>query len=340
MLDKVGPQRNSNGQLIGCRYMFNGINNQYDPSTIKIEDGKVIDAVNVYFDNANAVIRRLGYSRLYSGDYKYAWNNDTKSCAYMVKDFSIYLFDGVNAPYPVATITNNILPMEFLQINDIVVYSNTVDFGILGGVNNQKKTYSPDFKINTFAGRCLEYYHGRLYLSVNNTLYCTDTFDIEHMDIRKNHVATFPHTITMCKRVVDGLWIGTEKYVYFLQGDDIIETSSPYNDMKGGFTQHQIIKASVLYGTACKVNSEFLPEAQCTDHLVVFLTSEGICSGGNTGKFMNHSFNEVSFDTGVNGTATIVYIDGTAQYIVSFDMDAGYYFNPYINELTLNVTEM
>lgn len=323
-----GVQRDWQNKLTGCQYIFSGMNNIIDPTNLDLEAGKVVDGINVDFDNTNSANTRSGYTRKYTGTFHSGWGNDTKSLAYMVKDGWIYEFDGTQAPYALIQVSNNDR-MEFCQVNDVVAYSNGTDFGIIGGVDNQRGLYSPDFKRATIGGRCLEFYNGRLYFARNNSLYCTDVFDVEHVDVRFARIATFQHRITMCKRVEDGIWVGTEKYVYFLRGDDIRE---------GGFQQDIVAKAGVVYGTACKTNAEYLPEAGNTNNVVIFLTTSGICSGGNGGKYLNHSFNEMSFDVGTSGTATIKTDHGISQYIVCVDMDSGYEYNPYAYDMSFPIT--
>ncbi len=331
MISKAGVQRDYKGTLTGCAYAFGGINNIIDPSNIDIDQGKVVDAINIDFDNTNSASRRYGYSRFYApltGYFHSGWSNDAKTVAYMVKDEWIYELDiDDTLPLAIIEVTPN-LRMEFVQVNDVIAYSNGVDFGIIGGSSSQTRTYSPEFKAATKGGRCLEFYNGRLYFARGNSLYCTSTFDIEHVDVRFTRVATFQNTITMCKRVEDGLWLGTERYVYFLRGDDLQE---------GGFEQIIVAKAGVVYGTACKTNAEYIPEAQATNNVVIFLSSAGICSGSNSGKYINHSFNEVTFDTGVSGTATIRTEHGISQYVVCFDTDANYEFNPYSFDIPIDV---
>jgi hypothetical protein len=328
--NKSGVQRDWQGKLTGCQYVFNGINNIIDPLNLNIDEGDVVDGINVVFDNTKSVARRTGYATVYSGDYHSGWSNDNKTLAYMVSGTNVYEYDGTSAPYIVYTGLTSTNRMEFCQVNDVVAFSNGVDFGIIGGNYTQISTYSPEFKRTTTGGRCLEFYNGRLYFSKYNTLYCTDTFDVERVDIRFTEVATFQHNITMCKRVEDGLWVGTEKYVYFLRGDDVRES---------GFEQIIAAKAGVVYGTACKTNAEYLPDSQNVNNVVIFLTSQGICSGGNGGKYLNHSFNEVSFDTGTTGTATIKYERGTSVYVVTFDVDSQYEYNLYNSGIPVEVNE-
>ena len=327
MANKSGVTRDYYNKLTGCAYSFSGINNIIDPSNLDLSTGRVADAINVDFDNTNSASRRDGFSLAYSGSFHSAWNNEQKTTAYMISGGWIYEFDGTSAPYPIIELSND-QTCEFCQVNDIVVYSNGTDFGVIGGNNRQQRTYSEEFKAATLGGRCLEFYNGRLYFSRNGSLHCTDTFDVEHVDVRFNHVATFPHSITMCKRVEDGLWVGTEKYVYFLKGDDIREQ---------GFEQIIAAKAGVVYGSAVKTNAEYIPEAKATNNLVLFLTTQGICSGGNSGSFVNHSFNEVSFDVGAKGSATLHNKAGASYYIVSFDVDSKYEYNPYTHSIDIEV---
>jgi hypothetical protein len=325
--NKSGIQRDWKNNLTGCQYIFDGINNIIDPTNLDLESGALVDAINVDLDNTNSANRRNGYVKTFAGTYHSGWSNDSKSIAYMVSNGWIYEFDGVTTPYPIIQVTSN-NRMEFVQVNDVVVYSNGSDFGVIGNSSQQIALYSEEFKTQTLGGRTLEFYNGRLYYSRDNSLYCSDVFDVEHTDVRYNRVATFPHVVTMCKRVEDGLWIGTEKYVYFLKGDDIRE---------GGFEQIVVSKAGVVYGTACKTNAEYIPEAQATNNVVVFLTTAGICSGGNGGKYTNHSFNTVTFDVGSTGTATIRNEHGISQYLACFDVDSGYEYNTYQSDITVDV---
>ena len=330
MAKQIGVQRDWQNKLTGCQYVFAGMNNIIDPTNLDLETGKVVDGINVDFDNTNSANTRTGYTRRFAGTFHSGWNNDTKTLAYMVKDGWIYEFDGTAAPYALIPVTTNDR-MEFCQVNDVIAYSNGTDFGVIGGVNNQRGLYSPEFKQATIGGRCLEFFNGKLYFARSNNLYCTDTFDVEHVDVRFSHVATFQHTITMCKRVEDGIWVGTEKYVYFLNK---IKT---YIGEDNGFAQVIVAKAGVVYGTAGKTNAEYVPEAGNTNNVVIFLTTSGICSGGNGSKYTNHSFNEMSFDVGTSGTATIKTDHGISQYIVCVNMDSGYEYNPYSYDIPTSV---
>ena len=326
----IGIQRDWKQQLTGCYYSFGGINNIIDPSNIDIDKGELADAINTDLDNTNSASRRSGFSRVNSSTFHSGWSNEAKTLAYMVFNSVLYEWDGDTAPYPIVTLTKDD-SCEFAQINDVVVYSNGTDFGVIGGNDNQTGLYSKEFKVQTTGGRCLEFYNGRLYLAKGESLHCTDTFDVEHTDTRFNRVATFPHKITMCKRVEDGLWIGTEKYIYFLHGDDLRE---------GGFEQIIVAKAGVVYGTASKTNAEYVPELQANNNVVIFLSTNGICAGGSGGKYLNLSFNTVSFDAGISGTATIRTENGISQYIVCFDTDSSTEFNPYSHGITLDINTL
>jgi len=327
---KAGIQRDWQQKLTGCQYAFAGIDNITDPSNLDISQGKVVDGFNAYFDNTNSAKRRAGYILRQPGKYHSGWNNDLKTIAYMIKDEFIYAFDG-STPYVVAAITMGHLRMEFCQVNNVVAYSNTVDFGIIGGSNTQQGIYSQLYKRPVLGGRTLEFYNGRLYFSRGNNLYCTDTFDVEHVDVRHARVATFPHTITMCRRVEDGLVVGTEKFIYFLSGNDILDA---------GFEQITIAQAGVIYGTSCRINAEYVPESQARDTLVIFLSTAGICTAAPGGHYVNHSFKEVSFDIGSEGTALVRNERGVVLYTVCFDLDSSFDYNPYKYSIALDINQL
>ena len=92
--NRSGVQRDFRGGLVGCQYIFSGMNNIIDPTNLDLEAGKVVDAVNVDFDNTNSANRRTGYKKKYSGAYHSAWSNDTKTKAYLVLNSYIYEYDG------------------------------------------------------------------------------------------------------------------------------------------------------------------------------------------------------------------------------------------------------
>lgn len=332
--NEPGFKKDSQGKIERATFNFAGMNNIIDPADIDISKGEVIDGLNVDFNTMNNVSVRDGYSQVTSGTFYHSgWNNITRTRAYFVSNSIIYEWDGVNPPIALLTLSNN-NQVEFCQVNNAVAYSNGVDFGIFGDNFTQTRTYSSQFKAATLGGRCLEFYNGRLYFSRVNSLYCTDTFDVQHVDVRWNRVAIFPHAITMCKFVDDGLVIGTTEYLYFLKGDDILTGGMAYTS-RAGFKEHILAKAGVIYGSVVKINSEYMPEAQGIESLVVFLTTKGICSVANDGKYMNHSYNTVSFDVGQWSTGFVRIVEGSPYYTVCFKQDSEIDYTPY--SITSNI---
>lgn len=171
------------------------------------------------------------------------------------------------------------------------------------------------FKDTPSAGTCLEYFNGRLYFAINNFVFCTKAFDIEHTDIRYMVVAGFPSKVTGIGRVNDGLYIGTATDTYFLKG------TSPMPE-DGGFVQTHISKYGMVYGTICRFQADLVPEAKSKDTVVLWTNTLGVFSGSDGGNYTCLSLNQISMPVGSTGAATIIERNGIYQYIVNFDYSA------------------
>lgn len=313
---KAKIHRDYKEQLTGASYMFAGLNTIIDPYNLPIDKGWLPVANNVDIDNSNSVSRRNGYTqKIASTNCHSGWSNN--DIALFVKDGTLVSFNG--ATTNLVDIVNGNLHMWYTQVNDVIVYSNGIDWGIIGGVNKQETTYSPDFKINTEFGTNLEFYNGRVYHAKQNSVYCTDVFDIEHSDLRHQNIATFKDKITMIRRVEDGLYIGTESMTFFLKGNDIVD---------GGFSQLIIADYGVVLGTDISTNGEYFPNSKSNNQIAVWTSERGICSGGANGNFVNHSITTISVPECTQGAALLRDIGGFRQYITTLTGSTDEY-NPY-----------
>lgn len=313
---KAHVNRDYKDALTGASYMFFGLNNVLDPYNLPIEKGWVPRAENVDIDNTNSISRRVGYtSKISTTSAHSGWSNNVD--AYYVDDAFLKSFND-NTSSTIDILTSS-ARMWYVQANDVVVYSNGTDSGMIGGTFTQTATYSPDFKISTSLGTNLEFYNGRVYHAKNNSVYCTDIFDIEHSDVRHQHVATFKDKVTMIRRVEDGLYIGTLGWTYFLAGNDIIE---------GGFEQQTIADYGVILGTDVSSTGDFFPESKARNQIVIWTSTRGICTGGASANFINHSIGIVSIPEVNQGAGLLRDINGIRQYIVTLIGDPTEY-NPY-----------
>ena len=293
--------------LTGATYMFSGLNNMIDPYNLPIDKGQLPKAENVDINNTNSISRRSGYlNKISTTSAHSGWSNG--STALYVDGGYLKSFNGTSST-TIDIVTPN-KKMYYVDANDVIVYSNGIESGFIGGSFTQTTTYSKDFKEPTKLGILLCFYNGRIYHAKENTLFCTDSFDIEHADVRQQKVATFADAITMIRRVNSGLFVGTEKQVIFLKGTDAVS---------GGFDL--IIKANygVVLGSDSAITTEYLSEGQGVGEAVIFTTTEGVCIGTDSGSFKNHSIATLSIPSSYSSASMIRDINGFKQYIVSLN---------------------
>lgn len=313
-----------NGTLSGATYAFAGINNVLDPYNLPIEKGQLVSASNLDIDNTNSISTRRGYSSIVakSGIHS-GWDNGNRSF-YVDGE---YLKEFVSSTdIRVIDIVTVGLRMYYTAVNDVILYSNGIEHGFIGGENKQSRTYSEYFKEDTVFGTHLEFYNGRVYHAKNNSLFCTDTFDAEHTDKRFSDVLTLRSKITMVRRVLDGLFVGSENQIHFLQGKDILE---------GGFDLKILADYGVINGSDVCSTGEYFPKSESTGEICLFMTQKGICTGGVNGKFINHSVGIYSPPAAKDSTAKFVKKNGVTQYICTLFTNTNIPENGYINNAGL-----
>jgi len=310
---------------ITSTFTFGGMDSVGDPANVGVPDTSLrvqdraytacVDLVNFDVDNDFNAIRREGSSQIVAADVTSAWSDGDQ--AICISNSVLNTFDGAvlapsgNSPTLGAT--------EFVQVNDVVVFSDNATIGhICDGVTTiisspseaidlldletwVKLTYPEAaiseasegnlgidaFKLTTFAGKCLEFFNGALYLAVDNFIFCTKTFNIESMDIRYNVVAGFNAPVTMIKGVADGLFVGTEKGTYFLAGSRVHVQDESTISVSRGFTQKKILPFGVIYGSAVTVSADKVELLKTGDLAVTWMTSNGVYAGGTGGKYVN-----------------------------------------------------
>jgi hypothetical protein len=339
-------------------FAFGGMDNVSDAAGVGVPEAtsrnpvysQCVDIVNCTVDNDLRAVSRDGSSLITAANVTSGWSNGTES--FCVTNLLLHTFDGANLN-PIGNSPAMLAAVEFCQVNDVTAFSDVNTIGVLqdgipytittpaeaedildletwvkltypAGAAEPASNFELDaFKVATYAGRCLEFFNGALYLAASLTVdertihfvFCTKTFNIEKMDIRYNVVAGFASPVTMIKGTNDGLLIGTEKGAYFLEGDGV-KGSGP--DVRG-FEQRQILPFPVIYNSAVGVSGDKAAPLGMGDKAAVFLTPDGIYAAGAGGKYKNLSENRVTIPTGTY-VAAMVQQHGTAwHYIVSID---------------------
>jgi hypothetical protein len=287
---------------------FRGINNV--SNGINLETDELTEAKNVDIDNEGRAKRRDGYTRKFvpSGKLHSLWSND-RLCLFI---------DGttlkrLNADYTATTIRTGVtnLPMEFLDVNENVYYSSASVNGYIDTLfaDNQYTDPGINFKVKPMPGQHIEYYNGRIYIARNETIWFTDAYAYERIDMRFNAIK-MKDEVTMLKAVDDGLYVSVgdindRSSVIFLSG------STP-EDM----TSREVANYGAIEGTAVKPKSAFVGDG-ANGKTVLWVSRKGVCLGGNGGNFTNLTAARYEVPRNRYGSGLFRIINGVPQYISS-----------------------
>lgn len=303
----MGIIKDGYNKIVAVEYKANTLNNVNDVSMLNLDAGECSQLLNVDIVDDGAVQRRKGYTSILAGNIHSGWSSPTKGIAYFVQDSILYSFNGTTKTAVVALSNNG--RCVFCEVNDVIVYSNATDYGVVENNANATLTVPTEaFKMSPVAGQCLEFYNGRVYIGSGNIVYCTDPFNLEQMDERTCVVMETASKITMVRRTDDGLFIGTEKEIFFLKGTD---------QQESGFEQISVAAYGCIYGTDCFINGEYLKDGSIAGTAVVFSSSRGICIGSNGGAFRNVSQTYYTPNFGSEGTAIVRFKDSQIHYLAN-----------------------
>lgn len=326
------------------RFSFAGMNTLADPASFDPKKGQCVDICNCDLDDEHNAIRRDGFNLVVAGDITSCWTSKD-DVTYCVSGGHLCTFNGLIVT-ALTTAFTVLAACEFEQVNDVVAFSDNEKIGIIDGGTVTRIDKASDwvdveqleswvsanypadpataasnfevdaFKLATLAGKCLHHFGGALYLAIDNFVYATKTHNIEHMDIRYNVVAGFADPVTMIHHGTNGLFVGTEKATYFLEGGGIVVDES--GKVQAGFSQVQVTPYGAIYGTAVQVHAGLIPQLQAAGMAVLWSTRVGVYAGLPGGVAINLSADKVTLPDVAAGVALHKVLNGTNQYIVCF----------------------
>lgn len=298
-------------------FPFVTMNNVTDPADLDPAKGEAVLLQNVDMDAGGGIAQRLGRTSVLSGNYRCGWSDGSK--AFLVKGSGIYAFDGT-AEALVTTLSSSTLPVDFEAVNDVVVYSNGVDFGVIeNGVAYPRPIPAEPFKEAMMPGSILAFLSPTLLVARGNVLYRSDPFRTDQMDERHNVKAVFRDEIRLVLPVDDGCYVVTANEIWWLGGT---------NDE--GADQKLLASYGGARGTGVITSSDKVKALQMVGRVALWASAQGICAGGNGGNFVNLSAGKVSIDCGESGAAMLREQGGLTHY-VSCIATAATPYNQYVS---------
>jgi hypothetical protein len=286
---------------------FRGINNIED--AINLETDELSEASNIAIDNRGKAKRRDGYTKKFtpSGVLHSMWSND-RICLFV---------DGTSlkqllTDYTANTINSSVssLPMDYVDVNENVYYTSAGANGyVQNGADVQFSDPGLNYKVKPPYGQHIENFNGRNYIAQNHTIWITDAFAYDRVDMRSGFLS-MKDEVTMIKAVDNGIYISIgdiddRSAIVFLGG------TGPED-----FTYKVVADYGAIEGTAVKPKSAFIRDG-IEGTTVMWTSRKGVCMGANGGNFTNLTAGRYEVTDNKYGAGNFRLRDGIPQYVAT-----------------------
>lgn len=324
--DQQPPENVSLGQ-------FDGLKNTVTPERFKPTE--LLVAKNIDLDDAKQARRRRGFGKVSDGSW-HSLYSDTGNFVLGVKDDVLGL---VYPDYSFDPLLPNVGPehLDYVRVGSHIYFSSMLTSGRLntasaqiypwGQIGGDKQWISPVVHptptLGPVRGRllgkppmadCLTYYNGRIYLGSGKLLWATELWLYNLVDATRTFVQ-FEDEITMVRAVTDGIYVGTESALYFLNG-----SAFP-------LPRVTLMSYGVLRGSAVTIPAELVkPQLQQEEHsasknCVVFMTHSGLVAGFDNGQTYNLTQTDYLFPVADRAAAMFRRQDGINQFVAVLNSD-------------------
>jgi hypothetical protein len=314
---------------------FGGLKNTVDMERLEPKD--LAQAINIDLDDKGQPRRRRGYTKMVSGDCHSLFQSDG-GVVYVVKNSVLGV---LNPDYSfsscgVSIFGSSVNSLAYIQVGKDIYYSGCGTSGIIDTRDNTVSFWgstndlflspvvNPTANLPAIRGKLLgkppiasilAYYNGRIYLAEGSTLWCTELYLYNYVDKTRNF-AQFDGDITMVGVITDGIYVGTTKGVWFLNGK-----SYP-------FPIQNILSEGVIPGSMVYIPGELAdqtppgPEADTpAGASLAFMTSRGYFLGKDGGQAFGLTEEKFIFPGMVRASSLFRRQDGVNQYMVVGDSE-------------------
>lgn len=307
--------------------VFEGVRNNINEERLDPKD--LVRALNVEIDDAGQLRRRRGYTRKLPG----RWHS--------VATPSDRTFGVCNGMLGEVTPGYQFLPLQqvgddrlsYVAVGDTVYFSSRSASGKIVGTqvlpwgsrNDQgifvSPVMTPDEFLGPVGGRLfhspplateIEFYKGRIYLGAGNILWATELYLYDYVDLTRNFVQ-FKAPITGIGATTDGIYVGTEQQLVFLEGT-----------MSEGFKITEIASSPVLRGSMITLpNSKVHPQAMdqpvADGDALLIMTQVGVCAATPGGSIYNLTQDRVVFPKAAQAATMFREDQGINSYVAVLD---------------------
>lgn len=260
-----------------------GINNKVDPTRLQYDPQSGIEelaaGVNIDISSSKRVSRRKGYT-LELAKAAHSLFACEGYCLFVSGDALCVL----EPDYTWTAIRNVSVGarMRYVRAGIDIYYVN----GYQRGIVRDKVSYvwtaasyigPPTTKVfsDPPIGHLIEIYNGAMLIAKDNVLWYSEPFAFSYFDYARNYMQ-FNDRLVMVKAVQGGVFVSTEKDIFFQKGGNVRE-----------FTQSKVADYPAVEGTEVSVSASRLGDGSLGGMAALWASTEGICFGGPDGGFKN-----------------------------------------------------
>ena len=313
---------------------FDGMKNTIQRERMTPRD--LVSATNIDLDDAGQAHRRRGFTQKVAGNCHSLWTTQQGVVLGVVNG----MLSVIQPNYSTVELTvvgdnpaTGVSPLAYAQVGQTVYFSGCADRGTIDlqsltagpwGSSTDlwlSPVVNPTATLPAIRGQllgqppnatALAYYNGRIYLAADNVLWATELYAYNYVDRVAAH-RMFEAPITMLGAVGDGVYVGTEEGVWFLDGPN-------YPTMK----RRPVMDCGVIPGSMVAIPAELgnppqVPLSSDTPVQValMFMTTGGACVASNGGQAVNLTESKFWFPTAQSAAAMFRRQDGMNQYVAS-----------------------
>jgi hypothetical protein len=313
---------------------FSGVKNTVGAERLHTDE--LARAINVDIDDVGQARRRRGYQKRLSGNFHSLFTANDGTIYGVMNDNLVLINPDFSTEVLQVGISSHLC---WVQVGPTIYYSSKSDSGKIvqrdvvrpWGAQNDAGLWlspvvNPTTNLAAIRGKllkepplatCMTYYNGRLYLASGSTLWYTELYLYDYVDATKTFYQ-FEGQITMLGAVGDGIYVGTDEGLWFLQGQ-----ANPLPRLR-------VMDSAVIPGSMVDIPAELANPPQISADAdtplkisIAFLTAHGFCVAQDSGQAYNLTEAKFVFPDSVSASALWRRQDGVNQYVVVSDSGGG-----------------
>ena len=319
---------------------FKGVRNTVARHRLQPEELEA--AINVDIDDTGQVRRRRGYSLKLAGNFHSVRNVGGRILG--VKDGLLGTV-GTNFTFASLGAPGGAEPLSYAQVGGVTYFSSLdvsgkLEDGVVspwGAVSNDvwvSPVITPTETLGELFGQQLTAppsaqeiasYKGRLYLAAGRYLWCTELWLYDYIDPSKNFYQ-FEEDITLLVAMDDGIFVGTEANLWFLNG-------APSTGMtRANVLKYGVVRGSATSAPAADVHPNARGGALAESISTIFLTQKGVCAGFNGGEVYDLTRARVEFPLAQSAAVLYREDSGVSSFVAVTDSAGGSTANARIGD--------